>query len=132
MRCELIRSGDSDWDWWTIERKEHDGREWLQETGPNSASYMRSARPSDACIEGTSDEMLAIAKAITAGESVNFKRCAAVRVGKTYHLSSPRNSQVPAVLTLPESYDLSSDIRLKLDFKAEEPKQLPESTEDKS
>jgi len=117
MRCELIANDDPDWDWYTIERKEHDGRTWMEPFPEGGgASLMLSARPSDACIEGPKEEMLEIASAITKGESVSFKRCAARKVGDTYELLSPRNSQTPAVLTLEEAAELADDIVTKLVF----------------
>jgi hypothetical protein len=47
---------------------------------------------SDACVEGTPEEMRAIATAIRAGESISFKRCRALREGDFYAFSSPRNT----------------------------------------
>lgn len=115
MRCELIANDDPDWDWYTIERKEHDGKSWMKPIS-GGAALMMSCRPSDACIEGPKEEMLEIASAIAKGESVSFKRCAARKVGDTYELMSPRNSQTPAVLTLEEAAELADDIVTKLVF----------------
>jgi hypothetical protein len=47
---------------------------------------------SDACVEGTVEEMRAIAAGIRAGETVSFKRCRARRDGDSYAFSSPRNT----------------------------------------
>ena len=113
MRCQLIASDNLD-DWYTIERLEHDGRTWM-EPMPGGASFMMSARPSDACIEGTSEEMLSIAYAINRGEEAKFKRCAAtVNYDGNYNLWSPRNSMQPEVVTLEEAKELADDIIAKL------------------
>ena len=113
MHCVLVKCDHME-DWWTVDRAEHDGREWMEETGPNSAGWMCSSRPSDADIEGPSAQMLALAKAIEAGESESFKRCAAVRDGETYKLYSPRNSREPAILTMEEAKALARDMLSKL------------------
>lgn len=91
---------DGDWDWWVIERAEHDGRMWMEPTGPNSASLMCSSRFSDADVEGTSDEMREIAKAIRARGRYRAKRCSVVIEGDEAHFCSPRNSQKDGVTTL--------------------------------
>ena len=91
MKILLVKSGNLD-DWYTIERAEHDGRQWLEPTGRNSATYMYSGRISDACVEGPADEMREIAKAIKAHGSVSFKRCAVRVAGDVAYFCSPRNS----------------------------------------
>jgi hypothetical protein len=100
-------------DWWLIERAQHDGAMWL-EPCRGGASLMTSARITNADIEGTSDEMLAIAHAIEQGESISFRRCAAVRVGLGYALSSPRNSMYAAIVPLLSAQALARDIRAKV------------------
>lgn len=120
MKCELIDCREPDEpgaDWWTIERVEHDGREWMAPIPGSlgSMQFMRSARPSDSCIEGYAAEMIAIADAIQKGESASFKRCAAELVGDHYELYSPRNTQGDhAILTMEEAHELALDIRTKL------------------
>jgi hypothetical protein len=47
MKIVLRRAGMMD-DWYTIEKAEHEGRHWWEETGPNSARLMCSERISDA------------------------------------------------------------------------------------
>jgi hypothetical protein len=62
MKIKLNKSEHMD-DWYTIVRAEHDGREWPEQVGPNCFSWMMSERlVPNACIEGDSYEMLAIAK----------------------------------------------------------------------
>lgn len=86
-------------DWCIIEWYEHDGREWFEKTGPNSSSFRRSARVSDAEVEGTNVEMIEIAKAIVEKREVEFRRCAVdARDHSAIKLWSPRNSGTPATV----------------------------------
>jgi hypothetical protein len=110
-----LRSSAEFDDWYLIERKEHDGREWLEPTGPNSMSVRRSARISDADIEGTGDEMRAIARAITARADYSEKRCAAEADGERVYLWSPRNSTRRAVVPFAIADALADEIRAALD-----------------
>lgn len=99
-------------DWYLIERAVHDGREWLEKTGANCMSFMRSARISDACIEGSAFEMREIAHVIANRGSVKFKRCAVVVDEKknVARFSSPRNSQKDAIVHLSDADDLAKAI----------------------
>lgn len=63
MKIVLKKSDFLD-DWYVIERAHHEGRQWLERTGPNMMKLMDSARISDACLEGGGEQMLAIARAI--------------------------------------------------------------------
>lgn len=87
-----LETGECIDDWYIIEKAEHDGREWL-EPFPGGASLMLSSRISDADIEGTGSQMLALAKAVLAGRAFHAKRCAAEPVENRWELWSPRNSQ---------------------------------------
>lgn len=100
-------------DWYVIERAEHDGREWMEETSPYSASLMRSARISDACVEGYGREMLALADAIDAEGEYGAYRCA-VKIGQgRAMLWSPRNSSESraGVISLDCAKRLAKNIR---------------------
>lgn len=80
-------------DWYVIER-EHGGR------------------ICGADIEGTAEEMLAIADAIECGESFASKRCAVSRpVDGAVEMHSPRNSIKPARVTLTAAKALAVEIR---------------------
>lgn len=98
MKIVLQKSDCLD-DWYTVERAEHEGRTWLERTGPNSMRFMDSARISDACVEGTAEEMAELAKAIKARGAASFNRCAVRVVGDSAYFRSPRNgtrdAQVP-------------------------------------
>lgn len=111
MKLTLTKH-DAMGDWYLIERAEHDGREWLEQTGPNIVTAMRSSRFSDADVEGVAIEMKAIAEAIEKRGGASFKRCA-VGVGPYGKVEfwSPRNSQKPGVVTLAEADDLARQIR---------------------
>lgn len=91
---------DGDWDWWVIERAEHDGRTWMEQTGPNSMALRCSARFSDADVEGSADEMREIAKAIRARGRYSAKRCAVRVEGDVVSFRSPRNSTMEGVTSL--------------------------------
>jgi hypothetical protein len=87
-------------DWYLIERAEHDGREWL-EKAEHGHRFMRSARISDADVEGTREEMIKLGEAIRSKSSYRAKRCAvSVVAEESAWLWSPRNSQVIAVVPL--------------------------------
>jgi len=92
----------SDWleDWYTVERAEHEGRIWMEPTGPNSMQLMDTARISDACVEGTAEEMRELAKAIKARGSASFNRCAVRVAGERAYFCSPRNSTRDAEVPL--------------------------------
>jgi len=110
MKLTIVKSEWID-DWYVIERAEHDGREWLERTGPNSASLQCSSRISDADIEGTMGEMLAIAEAIHNRESISFKRCAVEMRSDGAAFCSPRNSQRDGVCSLDDADDLAGKIK---------------------
>lgn len=118
MKCILVKSENLE-DWFLIERAEHDGREWLEPTD-YGYSLRASSRLGGADIEGTAEEMLALAAAIEDGKSESFKRCAARRSAYGYLMSSPRNSIEPTLITFYEAKELAADIRAKLS-KAKEP-----------
>lgn len=89
-KITLVKSDCLD-DWYTIEKSNHDHKEWFEEID-GALHFMHSGRISDACVEGTEKEMLAIADAIRSRKSVCFRRCA-VRVDGDYaYFWSPRNS----------------------------------------
>lgn len=112
MRLTLQRS-DPSCDWYTIERLEHDGRVWLD---PNEygASLRMSCRITNACVEGTGAEMLAIADAITKREECSFRRCAVRFDGDSAFFCSPRNSEDEGECTLAEADELAEVIRREL------------------
>lgn len=99
-------------DWYLIERAEHDGSMWIQPVSEGCARFMSSARFSDADVEGTGAEMLAIAKAIEARESEEFKRCAVEVLDDGVHFWSPRNSRENGVCSLAEADELAAAIRV--------------------
>lgn len=113
-------------DWYLIERAEHSGQKWLQEetmeNGNSIGYHMTSARISDACVEGTKSEMLAIAEAIEEGGEYSAKRCAVKTIGDRVLFHSPRNSQVRASVAMKAALGLASLIRgLKFSPKRVEP-----------
>jgi hypothetical protein len=112
VRAIVVRSEHMT-DWWTIERAEHPNARWMKPVEYGS-TLMYSGRISDACVEGTSMEMIELAAAIENGESESFKRCAVQKVEGGYLFSSPRNSQHPGFLSLGRSLEVARDIRAKV------------------
>lgn len=105
----LILKYDID-DWYTIEKAEHENRTRIKQIGKNSFSFMDSARISNACVEGTGEEMIAIARAIENRTGVAFKRCAVFFADDGVHFWSPRNSRTDGVVTVEEADDLAKQI----------------------
>lgn len=105
-----IRESEGLDNWYVIERKEHDGRAWFERTGPNSASFMLSSRIGNADVEGSLEEMLALAEAIKAGGERSFRRCAAVTVPDGVLFYSPRNSMGVTMVPLSRALALADQI----------------------
>ena len=109
----LVRSGALD-DWYCIERAAHDGREWPEPT-KYGAALMRSARISDADVEGQCYEMLGIASAIKSRGRYSAKGCAVrMDAGRAYFWS-PRNSQREAWVPLAVADALADQIIREVD-----------------
>jgi hypothetical protein len=108
-----------DWmdDWYVIERAEHDGRSWMEPMGDNCFAYQCSSRISDADVEGSGAEMLAIATAIESRGNERFKRCAVSFESDGVHFCSPRNSQRDGVVSAEDADDLARQIRAALGAK---------------
>lgn len=102
----------SDWlkDWYTIERAQHENRQWLAPLGGNGFQFMDSGRISDACVEGTAEEMRAIAEAIKARGSASFKRCAVHVKGEIAYFCSPRNSTRDAEVPLADAEEFADQV----------------------
>ena len=108
----LRKSDDLD-DWYLIERRDHDGRTWMEWQSHNVVALRTSARFSDnADVEGSAEEVLAIADAIEARGEYRAKRCAVKVDGDRVYFESPRNSQEPGVVTLADA--LAAEIRATL------------------
>lgn len=110
MKLTLRKSSD---DWYVIERAEHDGRQWL-EPYEHGLALRCSSRFSDADVEGSADQMMAIAVAIEMGARVKFKRCAVDATGDLVRFWSPRNSQEAGVCRFDEATELAAQIRREL------------------
>jgi hypothetical protein len=104
-----VRSENLD-DWYLIERAEHDGTTELRRVGYGFALWT-SARISDADVEGTGAEMLALADAIDAGEDESFSRCSVEFADGGVLFDSPRNSQQPARVSVASAKALAAKIR---------------------
>lgn len=116
VELTLRRSTSSD-DWWCIERKDHDGRTWIEEhwvNGIGRIGYcMTSARLGDhrADIEGTGAQMMEIADAIERRSEADFKRVAVQWAEDGVLLWSPRNSETAAVVPHARATALATVIR---------------------
>ncbi len=113
MRIKLQKSEHMD-DWYTIVRQEHDGREWWEDTGPNRQTLRKSERISDACVEGTAAEMIALAEGIKTTHAVSFKRCSVFFDKDGVHFCSPRNSQVDGIVTAQEALEFADQVLREL------------------
>lgn len=112
MKLTLKKSKYMD-DWYTIELAEHENKYWSEPTEYGS-TLMYSGRISDACVEGTAEEMLAIADAIDNKTSVSFKRCAVNITYSEVRFRSPRNSKKDGIVSHAEASELAAKIRLKI------------------
>lgn len=78
--------------------------------------YEDGSRFSDACIEGSANEMLQIASAIEKNESIHFRRCGVTMNEFRARFFSPRNSQGDyGTIGLREAAELAKQIKLLLD-----------------
>ena len=96
--------------WYTIERAEHEGRQWLQQNPDGGASFMCSSRICDASVEGPIEDMQGIAKAIRERGSAHFYRCSVKFTGDGFSFTSPRNATTEGEVTIDEADDLASQI----------------------
>lgn len=110
MKLILKKSENLD-DWYTIELAEHENKYWSEPTEYGS-TLMYSGRISDACVEGSAAEMLAIADAIDQHKRVSFKRCAVNYNYNNVEFYSPRNSKKPGSCSHAEASELATKIRL--------------------
>ena len=111
----LTLRGDDSHDWYVIERRDHDGRRWMEREGPGVVALHTSARFSqNADVEGNASEMLGIADAIERRGEFSAKRCAVRIDGDLAYFESPRNSREPGVVTLADADDLAAQIRAAL------------------
>jgi len=88
-------------------RKSQDLSDWyvIERVAPDVAEL------SDAAVEGTQGEMLAIADAIDRRTSVNFSRCGVCVAGNHAFFYSPRHSGTEGRATLAVADDLAAQIR---------------------
>ena len=110
---KLVRNEDPDWDWWTIERAEHEDKHWMRKTEYGQA-LMYSGRIADACVEGDSGDMREIAKGILTGEGYHGGRCCVEIEGDLAFFHSPRNSQDRGSVSLDVAKALAKQIAKEL------------------
>jgi len=79
-------------EWCQIEKATHDNVEEFVQTGPNCYSLYRSARITNASVEGNIFEMRGIAEAILSNCGVMYYRCAVSPHEGGFVFWSPRNS----------------------------------------
>ena len=101
-----------DEDWFQIEKAQHDDITcWLPAEEPNCFSLYRSARISDASVEGSLDEMRHLAHAIlNNAQETNHWRCAVAPHNEGFVFWSPRNSSTVGWVTAAVAQDLSKKI----------------------
>mgnify|MGYP000908259882 FL=1 len=114
MKIALSKSEYMD-DWYAIVKAQPIVREWMERTTPNCYRFMASERLSpEACIEGTAEQMLALARAIQLREAVSFKRCAVHFEADGVHFSSPKNSERDAVVSVEDAEEFAAHVLAKL------------------
>ena len=114
MKIALSKSEYMD-DWYAIVKAQPIVREWMERTTPNCYRFMASERLSpEACIEGTAEQMLALARAIQLREAVSFKRCAVHFEADGVHFSSPKNSERDAVVSVEDADEFAAHVLAKL------------------
>jgi len=114
MKLALSKSEYMD-DWYAIVKAQPIVREWMERTTPNCYRFMASERLSpEACIEGTAEQMLALARAIQLREAVSFKRCAVHFEADGVHFSSPKNSERDAVVSVEDADEFAAHVLAKL------------------
>jgi hypothetical protein len=118
MKLTIRKSDPADW--YVIERAEHDGLVWLEQLDEHAIAVRCSSRFSDADVEGTGEEMLAIAKAIENRSDTRFRRCAVSIRGDSVAFWSPRNSQDKGSVSYTEAVELAALIRKELQPTEEE------------
>lgn len=91
MKLKLIKSSSLS-DWYLIERAEHANTSSIEQVGPHAFRYVHSGRITDADVEGSGAEMLAIAHAIETRSEASFPRCAVWFLDGEAFFCSPRNS----------------------------------------
>lgn len=98
-------------DWHTITKAEHEGVTEVRWSGGHGRLYC-SDRVSDACVEGTRAEMVAIANGIKARTPVSFRRCAVSFDDGMEHalFRSPRNSSRPGMVPIARAVELADAI----------------------
>lgn len=97
MKIGFVRSNAIS-NWFTVERTDVKPRFWIERVENELGGYSQlcsSLRISDADVEGTEAEMIAIARAVIDGQSISFRRCATSTNGDKVMFWSPRNSQHP-------------------------------------
>lgn len=98
-------------DWSQIEKAVHDGEEKLVQTDPNCYVLYRSARISNASVEGPLHEMKAIAAAILRGKGREHYRCAVAPHNGGFVFWSPRNSVNVGWVTADVAIALAKEIQ---------------------
>ena len=97
--------------WYTIIRAEHDGREWIENIDTNTSRFMCSERLSpEACIEGTKEEMLDVAKAIKNNGLAKYKRVAVSFAFGGFVFWSPKNSEHEAFISVEDADEFAEQV----------------------
>lgn len=110
---DLTLAIDKDWyeDWSQIEKAVHDEVEEFVQTDSNCYTLYRSARISNASIEGPLHEMKDIADAILSGKGCEHYRCAVAPYNRGFVFWSPRNSVSVGWVTADVAIALAKEIQ---------------------
>lgn len=97
-------------EWYSIIRAEHDGREWIENIDTNTSRFMCSERLSpEACIEGTSEEIIEVALAIKDRRAIYFKRIA-VSFEYGFWFWSPKNSIHKVFISTEDADEFANEV----------------------
>lgn len=113
MKLTLKLCDDIIPNWCVIERAEHNGASGIART-EHGFAFVTAARFSDADVEGTRAEMLAIATAIEHRTAFHAERCAVHFEGDEVCFHSPRNSTRDGRVSIADADELAAEIRAKL------------------
>jgi hypothetical protein len=106
-----LRLSAYDDSWFQIEKVTHENVEtWIQ-TSPTCFSFYRSARISDASVEGYLYEMKSLAEAILSNDSAVHYRCAVSPHEGGFVFWSPRNSSNVGWVTAKAAVTLAKEIQ---------------------
>lgn len=116
--------------WCVLEKHpdEHDGSSWFVPIGPMSSAFMTSARISNACVEGSVEDMRGMCRAILDGaKSFERRRCGFyVDWSDEIVIHSPRNSTYGGLVMREQLEDAARRFLERIDVREHPECEIPE------